>query len=316
MTLENRKENVVIVEDSKFYRMYLEKFCIQHKLNPITYTCGDELIKDLDSVEADIFLVDIEMPGINGFQTCKKIKSTERLKDVPVLFLSSNVSEEYISKGFLYGGNDYITKPVNDIVLISRINNQLSQLRTQLLLKDYISELLELNKKLKQEEERALRLAEYDFLTNIYNRRKITDEFKKACTISKNISLALIDIDNFKSINDTYGHKTGDEVLVKTTKEITDIIGDFGKLGRWGGEEFIIFFTDLNINIVLEICERIRTQIASTVFNCENKEFKVTATIGVTEFDVKIGYNKVFNKVDNALYKGKTSGKNKVVYIE
>ncbi len=312
----SKKENVVIVEDSKFYRVYLEKFCIQHKLNPITYISGDELIKDLDSIEADIFLVDIEMPGINGFQTCKKIKSIERLKDVPVLFLSSNVSEEYISKGFLYGGNDYITKPVNDIVLISRINNQLSQLRTKILLKDYINELLSLNKKLKQEEERATRLAEYDFLTNIYNRRKFTTEFKKASKSGKNINIALIDIDNFKGINDTYGHNVGDEVLVKTTQEITKIIESFGTLGRWGGEEFIIFFTGLEIISTKELCEEIRRHIASTIFSADNKKFKVTVTIGLVEFKPELGYDKVFNKVDEALYKGKTSGKNKVVYIE
>ncbi len=311
-----KKENVVIVEDSKFYRVYLEKFCIQNNLNPITYSSGDELIKDLDEVEADIFLVDIEMPGIDGFQTCKEIKSIKRLKDVPVLFLSGNVSEEYIASGFLYGGNDYVTKPVNDIILISRINNQLSQLRTKRLLKDYIKELLHLNKKLKQEEERATRLAEYDFLTNIYNRRKFTEELKKASSNTENVNIALVDIDNFKSINDTYGHNIGDDVLVKTTQEISKVIGSMGTLGRWGGEEFIIFFTALDIDYTRQICEKIREHIEKTVFNYENKIFNVTITVGLVELDTNLGYDKTFNKVDEALYKGKTSGKNKVVYIK
>ncbi len=311
MNIKNTK--VVIIEDTKFYREYLKKFCQEHNFNPICYNSGDEFVKQLDTIEADIFLLDIEMPGINGFEVCQKIRFTERLSDIPILFLSSNSSEDYVARGFIYGANDYITKPVNDIILMSRMKNQLEQIRTKRLLQNYITELLTVNKRLKKEEAKAVKLANYDFLTNIYNRRKFSELLKKSIKSGEQVNLAIIDIDDFKTVNDNYGHKVGDEVIVKSTQNILDIVKSKGTLGRWGGEEFILFFTDIDLEESAKICEQIRLKIAQTNFHTEDATFHITVTIALSKFDKTTPYKKVFNDADEALYRGKENGKNQVV---
>ena len=159
-------------------------------------------------------------------------------------------------------------------------------------------------------------IATHDPLTNLINRRSMSDEFTKvadAFTEKKTpFSIILADIDDFKKVNDIYGHDFGDIVLKRTAKIILDIVGDKGSVCRWGGEEILIL-THYDLKESVKIAEQIRSTIQTTSFVFNNTYVKATLTLGVSTCKKDIPINKVITEADSNLYKGKKSTKNCVV---
>ena len=159
-------------------------------------------------------------------------------------------------------------------------------------------------------------IATHDPLTNLINRRSMSDEFTKAgeafAEKKTPYSIILADIDDFKKVNDIYGHDFGDIVLKRTSKIIMDIVGDKGSVCRWGGEEILIL-THTELNSTVKLAEQIRSTIQSTSFVFNNTYVKATLTLGVSTCKKDIPVNKIITEADSNLYKGKKSTKNCVV---
>jgi len=182
--------------------------------------------------------------------------------------------------------------------------------------------------KLKEEIKRLKESAYKDELTKLYNRHGFKEEAKKFLKeatafqkyskrrerfLVKNFALAVLDIDNFKRINDTCGHQAGDEALKIMGKFILARIRDIDIAARWGGEEFILALIGANEDDAYNIVDDIREKVAETKFKCGKKTLKFTVSGGVADFVQAKDFEGLFKKSDEALYKAKQTGKNKIV---
>lgn len=313
----NKKPFIMLIEDSKLYQQYLINLCNKHEYDYISIYDGIEAIQKLFTLRPDLILLDIQLPGMDGYNVCRQIRKMPGIHQVPIIFLTSNDKEKDIVKGFEIGGNDYVTKPFNEVILYSRIRNQLEQVQSRHLLNDTIMKMEALNNALQLEKEHSEVLASRDHLTGIYNRRYIQTTIMTTMTdipsCQPNFSLALFDIDNFKHINDTYGHTTGDYVLKELVSIIYRNIRDEDILGRWGGEEFLLYMPYTSLDQALPLLNIVRTEVENHIFEIDNATFNITVTCGLSQSDANENYESIFNRVDEALYDGKHTGKNKVV---
>ena len=174
-------------------------------------------------------------------------------------------------------------------------------------------ELQEANKKLEQ-------TAHVDFLTQIFNRRAFLERAKSEVArfrrTGKTFSIVLLDIDEFKKLNDTYGHACGDYVLKEVTKVLSSSLREMDIVARWGGEEFIILLAETKLNTTSIVIERICTLISNKNYHFEGKSFHISMTFGISELQDGMVLDECVSNADQALYKGKKAGKNRVVVYE
>jgi len=197
------------------------------------------------------------------------------------------------------------------LVAFSIIGGHISSLRRNLRISR-----TELEKSLTIIKEMSIR----DDLTGVYNRRHLMEllehEYHRISRGGAHFSVAMLDIDHFKSVNDTHGHLTGDEVLKAVSDVIRNSLRSADFCGRYGGEEFLLVMTQTNINGALLCAERIRSTIEQSRFTSLGPNFKVTVSLGVTEFTGKEDIPTMIARADKALYHAKESGRNRVEYAD
>ncbi len=255
----------------------------------------------------------------------------KELKNI-ILLLAENL-KEFIGSSDEYAKNlDILIKKIqetDDILEIKKIKTTI--LKTTIIIKEKTNQLKEKlykademlklaqekMKKLEREMAKAKEKALYDGLTGVYNRAVFNDriikEVKKAKREKRKLSFLMIDIDNFKYINDTYGHQTGDMVLKILANQIKKVMRDFDFLARYGGEEFAVILTDTGIEIAKKVADRIRKKIENTKILYKKEKVPVTVSIGCTELKEDDNDKTLIERADRALYEAKNSGKNKVV---
>lgn len=311
------RPQIMLIEDSRLYQKYLIDICIKNEFDYLSAFDGLEAIEMLYTARPDLILLDIHLPGKNGYEICEHIRHSPSINQIPIIFITSNDNQDDIVKGFKLGGNDYVTKPFNQVILESRIRSQLDNVKNRALLNSYIVELESINNKLQEEKEHSEYLASRDHLTGIFNRRYIQSRIMEMIgenhTGTLNFTMALFDIDNFKSVNDQYGHPCGDFVL----KEVVNIINIHAReedcLSRWGGEEFLLMLSYTSLDMALPIVEQIRRAVENHLFRYTNETFNLTITCGISSFQQNENYKSIFKRIDDALYEGKNSGKNKII---
>ncbi|MBI2252648.1 MAG: diguanylate cyclase, partial [Armatimonadetes bacterium] len=252
----------------------------------------------------DLILLDVSMPDLNGFEVCKIIKQNPATSDIPVIFVSAK--GEVIDKieGLNLGAQDYISKPFNLDELKARINAVLRM-------------------KFSQDEvkEKALHfegLSVNDELTGLYNHRyikeRLVEEVARASRYKSSLSCMIIDIDQFKQINETKGPLQGDLALKELARILKRTIRLIDIAGRYGGGEFVVIFPQTDLNGAEMAAERIRRVIENHKFK-GLEDFKITSSVGVATY-VEGRYEDpqtIFSLADNALFKAKETGRNKVV---
>jgi diguanylate cyclase (GGDEF)-like protein len=224
MSYTTRREKILIVDDNKQnIDLLLDLFKEDYKV-AVAITPERALKAARGEPRPDIILLDILMPGMDGYQVCTLLKQDEATQHIPIIFVTavSEVMDE--AKGFAVGGVDYITKPFHPPMVKARVQMHLNLKRKQELLEEF---------------------AFIDALTEIPNRRRLEEvldrEWHRASRSGKPLSLLFLDIDHFKQFNDTYGHGRGDEALRRIAREIHGRLrraGDFA--ARYGGEEFVV----------------------------------------------------------------------------
>jgi len=246
----------------------------------------------------DLILLDIMMPDMDGFEVCSRLKADENTKDIPVIFITANTDEESIENAYDIGGTDYVTKPFRPKELLSRVKKELQ-------IQDMVNKL-----KL---------LASTDPMTKLFNRRYFTDVSQSLLELAKRnesmLSVIMIDIDKFKNINDTYGHKVGDDVIIALALLLQEHARKSDLISRWGGEEFIALLPHTDIKGAFAIAQRIREDVQNQSIKLDdNQELKFTISIGVSTIDNKLDKNMEASvkKADDALYRAKEGGRNQV----
>jgi two-component system glycerol uptake and utilization response regulator len=293
--MENSRNTLLIVDDTETNIDILVEL-LGKKYDVIVALDGESALEAVQENRVNLILLDIMMPVMNGYELCRRLKERESTRDIPVIFISAKDDEESILSAYEEGAIDYITKPFKPLELLARIT---TQLRVKELIEhlDYISS--------------------YDQMSGVYNRRKFFElSQKKFLQSQNNLYAVMIDIDNFKSINDTHGHPDGDKVIEFVAQTIYKNLGHDSIFGRLGGEEFAILCTDSSKQDFMDSMQMIREVIEKLeVISGRGESIKFTISLGVAKVATETqSLDELLKKADRALYEAKDLGRNKVVF--
>lgn len=294
--MEEARPLVLIVDDNLTNSTFCEKLLTKNGYETSVCSSGEEALEFIGKNTPDLILLDIVMPGIDGYEFCDQLKRTPRLKDTPVIFLSAMNDETSIINGFKSGGVDFITRPFRGQELLARTRTHIE---------------------LKRAKEKLLRMAVTDELTGLFNRRyfmsRLNQEFERVKRYESIFTFIMIDIDFFKKINDTHGHLAGDFVLRNVAEMMNKSRRLSDTVGRIGGEEFAILLPETEIGYGVEIAGRLRKKIEKSAIEFENKKMNVTISAGISDSDSgDLTVDAVLNRADVALYEAKDKGRNMV----
>ncbi len=301
--------SVLIIDDSHLMRQKVKESLRNANLfeNYFEANDGFSAIKILSREEIDMMICDVMMPGMDGFRLMEMLSREKRFDDLMVIMLSANRGIYDKIRGLESGAIDYMTKPFHPHELALRVNILLRLKGLQKELKAKITELEH--------------VSVVDSLTGLYNQRylygTLRREYNRSERFNLKLSLIILDLDNFKDINDTFGHQRGDEIIREVARLLQVMLRGYDFAVRYGGDEFIIVLSQNTVIGSHIVAERIRRLIEENPLLIElNGGRLVTASIGVSTFpdDTKDGCDALINKADQALYKAKREGRNRVAY--
>lgn len=293
MDVANHKARILVVDDEPVNIQVLINHLSLEKYNVVTATDGQTALKLISEMGFDLIMLDAMMPKMSGYEVSKKIRERFTLIDLPILMLTANSQLNNICLAFECGINDYVTKPFEKQELIARIKTLVTM-------------------------KKAVKQSVRDPLTGIYNKKHMLELgeliFEEHRNEGKHMSVIMMDIDNFKSVNDNFGHAEGDNVLIQIVAECKKVIRGRDIFGRYGGEEFFIILPNIEIEAAVKLAERIRENIyRKSVLSYEGKEIHVTLSLGVATNNSTISsIEQLLREADKALYKAKNNGKNRV----
>lgn len=296
--MEQKKETLLIVDDSKLQRVVLMQ-ALKDTFELIEATSGEECLELVERGEAqiDLVLLDLVMPGIDGFEVLRRRALSPKFAGIPVVVLTTSDDNETQVEAFRLGAREFLNKPIKPEIAVSRINNVLESQRR-------------LNVMLKEQEELKVK-AEIDEMTKLLNKataekmaKQILEEYP-----DENHAILMIDIDNFKNVNDSLGHDVGDHVISVVAGIISMQFGGSDIVGRIGGDEFMVFMKNVEDR---EEARRKAQNIVDAFCKKENLSIPdcVSVSIGMAFSDESgIEYEPLFKKADEALYVSKEKGK-------
>ncbi|RJO67675.1 MAG: diguanylate cyclase [Myxococcales bacterium] len=299
------ERNVLIIDDSSTVRHGIYLVLKQTNLfdNYLEAASAFEGLEILEKRKVELVVCDIVMPGMDGFELVRKMKSHGQWRDIPIIMLTGQESVDKKIRGLELGASDYVTKPFDPGELIARVGVQLK--------------VKQLQDELKIAKQRYMELSITDYLTQVYNRRHFMElldlEFSRSNRYKYDLSLILFDIDNFKSVNDTYGHLQGDKVLVEVARLVKSVIRSHDVFARYGGEEFVILLPQTSAGGALLVAEKIREQSERRDYEGLSNR-RITLSLGVATHDAGhyADASALIHAVDDALYEAKKAGKNRV----
>lgn len=291
------KDTILVVDDSEIICSIIKDILKAPSLHIEVAHSGEKSIEIAKKITPTLILLDIIMNGIDGYETCKILKNSPETKDIPVIFITANNDSNSVLKGFEVGAQDYVSKPFIPEELKARVKVHMQNIKIQ-------RELIRLTEELKV-------LATTDYLTKLYNRRYFMEELHSHVNQNQNpLSLILFDVDNFKKINDHYGHNAGDSVLISISNILKLLLREEDIISRWGGEEIMICLPDTTCDRALSIANKLRNEVSKYPFQYDNKVFNCTITGGVIPYCRNLSVEKNITFVDQALYNGKSASKN------
>jgi len=288
---------VLVVDDNKLNIRLLTDILLDEDFEVCSTMNSLEVIDIAKDKLPNVILLDLMMPGIDGFQVCEQLKSNIETMEIPVIIVSAKTEGNDIKKALELGAFDYIKKPIDETEVIARIQSAL---------------------RFKENQDKLKEMAMKDSLTGVYNHALLIELLEKEIAVHERIenglAFVMLDIDFFKKVNDNYGHQSGDTILKKLAEIIDKSLRRGDILGRYGGEEFgIVLPIDDEIN-ALSICERIRSLVENYEFNTEKGVIHITVSMGLCYkgYDENLNSSEIIKRADTALYKAKANGRNRV----
>lgn len=312
MTSFKPENCLILVVDDVSENLQLIALILEKRGYETTFaTSGQQALERVQTANPDLILLDFMMPHMNGLEVCEQLKANPDVAEIPIIFLTASHEQEHLIQAFEKGAVDYITKPFSTAELLVRVRTHLELKYMREQLKKSLQEQAQLTKELQN-------LANTDPLTGVWNRRYLLTlceaEIERACRYNHLFSVLMLDLDRFKQINDIYGHSVGDEVLIGMTKIVKNSLRKVDFWGRFGGEEFVVILPETNLDSAVGVAEGIRATLEKTEFPIQEKQVKITVSIGVSTYqleDQKIDL--VLQRADKALYQAKNQGRNRVV---
>jgi len=296
---KNQKHKVLVVDDAMMFRKQMQGILENLFFEVITVAHGEEALGMLQAKpDISLVLTDYNMPVMDGLELTHEIRKNYPKDELSILALSGNDDDEITAMFLKHGANDYIKKPFSKEEFSVRVNNTIEALENIQTIMNY---------------------ANRDYLTGLYNRRYFFQTMQEYVEDVKEngekFAVAMIDIDHFKNVNDTYGHDIGDKVIVILADILRSSTNPSDVVSRFGGEEFCIVLKNINRFSALDILERIREAVASYNVEYEREKFlSFTISIGAVVHHDDNDLEESLNEADMCLYKAKNNGRNQVVF--
>lgn len=314
-----RLEKIFIIDPDKFLTDELAGRLINVGFEVVTANDTITALKLIEVIKPSLILLDIKMKDQNDKDILLTLKGKSVLSNIPIIIMTSETDVNSKVYGFLNGASDYIVKPVIFQEVLVRINHHINLLNMQKDLEIKNQELLKKNQILEQ-------MAITDSLTGLYNKghimKRLKSELLRAGRYGETLSVIMLDIDNFKNINDTYGHLKGDKVLKHVSRQIINSVRDVDIVSRYGGEEFLLVCPNTGLKGSYILGERIRTNIEQSGFYSEGEYTQTTVSLGITAslptspYDMEKMLEQLIGEADMALYNAKNKGKNRTETFE
>lgn len=269
---------------------------------------GEEALRLVAESPPDLILLDVMMPRMDGNEVARRIKSDDSLPFIPIIMQTALDSTQSKVQGLGAGADGYITKPIDFAELEARVEAML-RIKT-------------LEKKLTVANTKLTELSITDELTGVYNRRKLDDllieMFEHSTRLHEPLAVAMFDIDHFKHVNDTHGHPAGDRVLTQVAELLKSAVRDIDRLGRYGGEEFMVLLPGTVLDAAVTFAERARQEVETHQFEFDGGVLARTLSVGVAGWPhPRIQtHDQLVKAADQALYVAKSLGRNRVVRFD
>jgi two-component system cell cycle response regulator len=297
---------ILIADDEPVSRRILERLLAKWGYEVVSAEDGKSAWDQLNAPEAPrIALLDWMMPGRNGVDVCREMRANRPQPYTYILLLTAKDAKESVVEGLESGADDYLTKPFHPQELKARLRVGIR--------------LLELEDSLVQAREAMRFKATHDALTGVWNRGTILETLEREMTRSQreggSLGVLIGDLDHFKSVNDTYGHLTGDEVLREATARMQSCVRSYDAVGRFGGEEFLILLPGCDAAATADKAEQLRAAIGKGPVETITGPLQITISIGAVATGdwPEENSNQVLLMIDAALYRAKEEGRNRVV---
>ncbi|MDR3089585.1 MAG: diguanylate cyclase [Desulfobulbaceae bacterium] len=299
MTPETEQKNSILLVDDESANLLALNKILSSAYAIFMAKNGEQALKIALESKPDLILLDVLMPVLDGFETLARLKSDEATKDIPVIFITALSNDDDEEKGFVLGARDYIKKPFKAAIVRARVSTQMQLVRSVRILKN---------------------LSYTDPLTGIANRRHFSErlemEWKRAIRDKTSLSFLMMDIDKFKTYNDTYGHAQGDLMIQMVAKKLKAAARRPADLAaRLGGEEFGLLMPDTKLADAVTIAERIRGEVEGERIMAGAEETSRTVSIGAASVAPRQGDESpddLIARADANLYTAKNTGRNRI----
>ena len=320
------KPKILIVDDQEKNLVALEVVLEDVLADIVRAKSGQEALEKLVQDEYALVLLDVQMPGMDGFETAELMHCNSRTKQVPIIFVTANNKDDkFAQHGHEVGAVDYLFKPIDTTILISKVSVFLNYYTQKKEMDSLIKDLNKSKELLEESNQKLNKLAHYDLVTGLSNRlyfnKSLTETLDKAKRESSLLALLFLDLDEFKIVNDTHGHAAGDALLKEASSRILTCIRrsqdpariDDTCVSRLGGDEFAIILTEINIpDDSVIVSERIIAELSRPFYLLdETVEAHIGVSIGISFYPrFAISGIDLCRQADLALYRAKNAGKN------
>ncbi|MCB1752960.1 MAG: diguanylate cyclase [Gammaproteobacteria bacterium] len=306
---------ILLVDDTQTMRMLMTAILEEFGHNVICCENGEQAVDKYLREHPDLILMDVVMPVMDGYRAATKIRAIDN-DWVPIIFLSTRAEPGDVAAGIEAGGDDYLTKPVNETILKAKLvaMQRIATMRHKL---------IALSRDLEEANSVLQRLAEVDGLTGLANRRLLDRhlglEIARCTRTLSPLSVIMADLDHFKAYNDHYGHIAGDNCLKKVADALKNTISRGNDLAcRYGGEEFCIVLPDTDRNGVIHVAEQLRTRVEKLNIPHIRNGGTVSLSLGTSTTipQKNCSAEQLLEGADRALYEAKQTGRNRVVAFD
>ena len=305
LIVDDHEDNIELLRA----RLEARGYCIDTAMD------GEQALARVANTAPDLILLDVMMPRIDGFEVVRRLKANRSLPFIPIILQTALDSTEHKVEGLDAGADDYITKPINFAELEARVKSMLRIKALQDALEERERELSEVNSQL-------LKMAQTDSLTELDNRRyleqRLDEMFEHSRRLREPVAVVLCDLDRFKSVNDTYGHQVGDVVLKELARILKKEAREIDRVGRYGGEEFMLLLPGTVLDAAVTFAERVRKAVEAHMFSFDGGTLQRTMSCGVAAWPHPriADCDALVKAADDALYVAKEAGRNRVIRFD
>lgn len=285
---------VLIVDDSRI-QAHMNSILLRNAgMETLTVTDPLEVLGPLADFNPDLILLDMYMPGCTGMELAQTLRQMRAFLSIPIVFLSAEIDRDRQLAAVSLGGDDFLTKPIRPNHLIAAVTSRVERYR------------------------QLHALMTRDSLTGVYNHtalmERLEQETARHCRQMAPLAFAMLDLDNFKTVNDTYGHPAGDRVLKSLAQMLLKRLRGSDVVGRYGGEEFSVIFPNTTGPAAVQVMQALCAGFAQIIHRAGSAEFRVTFSCGVAAAPPCSDATNLSEQADQALYASKQRGRRQVVY--